>query len=226
MFLQSGRLTGLAAIHESTHRSQDLKMRAPSRLAAVLVFLLAAACRSSGGAYGPGSDERLEAETTQKASAEGSDDATKTNCAELGKKLKENKSEEKPEADRLQGMNELFVDAKGRYTKLDDAVGKNPDLVYAEHAAAVKANLDECRHVFADVRSELDRFLREVCDLPVIQEVQGNAKVNVARLDYGLIRTAIGTLDPDDKDMLLAKVDAAEKKTGAAKGGAPPGKKK
>ena len=201
------------------------------RIAAFLACCALAACKTSGGAYGQSGDERLEAAVSEKGSTEGAEEASKEKyCSDLTAKVKDNKSEEKPEPERLKSMSELFVDAKTRALKMEEAVAKNTDLMYSEKADVVKANLEECRSVAADTRSDFDRLVREICELPVIQEVQGQQKVNVPRLDFTLLRAAITTLDPDDKDTLFNKVDLAEKKTGGKKAAAatPPadGKKK
>jgi hypothetical protein len=185
----------------------------PMRLTAFVAVALSGCAHP---AYGPSSDQRLESATSEKGSAEGAE-VKDVRCNDLAQKLKDSRNEDKPEAERLQGLIDIFTNAKERFGKLDDAVAKNPDLVYSADGESIKANLDECRAFFADARSDLDRYIREVCDLPVIQELQGGKTVNVARIDFGLLRGAITTLDPDDKDVLMGKIDAAEKKVGSAK---------
>lgn len=192
-------------------------MRTPS-FAALLAALAAASCAHS--AYGPSSDQRLEDATSSKMSTEGADVAT-IRCADLIPRAQESKSEEKPEADRLNIKAEVFTAARERHTKLDDAVTRNPDLIYSPNGDTIKANRDECQSFFADARSDLDRFVREVCEPLLIQDISGKT---VARLDFSVIRNALEALGPEDKDVLLAKVEAAERKVGAAKP-APKGKK-
>jgi hypothetical protein len=199
---------------EADRLSGAQRMR-PTRFAvAVLSSLLGVACAHS--AYGPSSDQRLEDSTTAKRSTEGADVAS-VKCTDLVPRLREAKSEEKPEGERLSVLIELFNSAKDRHTKLDEAVSRNPDLIYLAGGENTKANRDECRVFFADVRSDLDRFVREISDMPVIQEVQGNRTVGVARLDYALVRTALEALAPDDKDVLTARIDSAEKRVGSAR---------
>lgn len=176
-------------------------------------------------AYGPSSDARLEAATSSSTSSEGADVAG-LKCGELKGKFAVSRDSEVPESERLTKMTEVFVAAKERSTKLDDAVAKNPDLLYSAEADVIKANLDECRTFFADVRSDFDRFIRDLCDLPVIKDVASSR--DVARVELGVLRAAITALDSDDKDVLMNKVDAAERKTGGGKpdGNGKAGKKK
>jgi len=162
-------------------------------------------------AYGPSSDERLEAALSSGHSREGADVAG-ISCSELGRRLREAKSDDRPEGDRLQALMEIHRIAQERVNRLDAAVVRNPDLVYSADGDAIKNNLEGCRSFYADVRSDFDRYVREIVDLPVIQEVRGRETVNVARLDLGLLRKAINALDPDDRDVLLGRVDGAEKK--------------
>ncbi len=189
-------------------------MRPTRFAAAALSSLLGASCAHS--AYGPSSDQRLEDSTTAKRSTEGADVAS-VKCSDLIPRLREAKSEEKPEGERLSIMTELFASAKDRQSKLEQAISRNPDLIYLSDGENIKANRDECQTFFADVRSDLDRFVREISEMPVIQEVQGSRTVSVARIDYSLVRTALEALAPDDKDALTARIDNAEKKVGTAK---------
>lgn len=185
-------------------------MRTPS-LAALLAALSLISCAHS--AYGPSSDQRLEEATSSEPSTEGADVAA-IRCVDLIGLAQGSKSDETPEADRLNTKTEVFTAARERHTKLDDAIRRNPDLIYSADGATIKANRDECQSLFADARSDLDRFVRELCDPLLIQDISGRT---VARIDFLLIRNALEALGPEDKDMLLAKVDAAEKRIGAAK---------
>jgi hypothetical protein len=190
-------------------------MRTPS-LAALLAGLSVISCAHS--AYGPSSDQRLEDATSSKLSTEGADVAT-VRCADLIGRAQESKSEERPEADRLNIKTEVFTAARERHTKLDDAVTRNPDLIYSANGETIKANRDECQSLYADARSDLDRFVRELCEPLLIQDISGKT---VARIDFAVIRNALEALGPEDKDALLAKIDAAEKRVGAARPAAKP----
>lgn len=165
----------------------------------------------SHAAYGPSSDQRLETSLSESASKEGADVAS-LKCSDLKGKFDQSRDSEVPEGERMQKMTEVFAGAKDRWIKLDEAVSKNPDLLYGEAADTIKSNLDECRSFYAEVRSDFDRFIRDVCDLPVIKDV-ASAK-DVARLDLAVLRGAIVSLDPDDKDILIGRVETAERKTG------------
>ncbi|HEY3448339.1 MAG TPA: hypothetical protein VGK67_18425 [Myxococcales bacterium] len=172
----------------------------------------------SHAAYGPSSDQRLESSLSEGASSEGSD-VSSVKCSDLKDKFMQSRDSEVPESERMQKMTEVFLASRDRWQKLDDAVSKNPDLLYSSNADSIKANLDECRSFFAEVRSDFDRFIRDVSDLPVIKDVASSK--DVARIDLGVLRGAIVALDPDDKDQLIGRVEVAEKKTGYKGSSAP-----
>ncbi|MBI5544379.1 MAG: hypothetical protein HY901_10845 [Deltaproteobacteria bacterium] len=206
-------------------------MRPNHLVSALCACLLAVACAHP--AYGPDSDQRLETAISERASSEGADVAG-LKCSDLKPKLEDARNADQPESERLQTMTTVFTTAKERALKLDDAVTRNPDLLYGASGEAIKSNLEECRAFFADVRSDFDHFIRDVCDLPILKDVQTNR--DVARLDLSILRDAITVLDPDDKDILIGRVENAERKTGSTKpakgssvdngGGGKPGKKK
>jgi hypothetical protein len=182
----------------------------PTLLALLPAAFLFTACLAHT-AYGPSSDDRLDESTSERPSRDGAE-AAALSCSDLAVQLRKARLDDQPEADRLKALIEIFGVARSRADRLDEAIGRNPDLVYSADGDAIKANQEECRAVFADSRSDLDRSVREIVELPVIQEVHGRRTVSVARLDFGLVRSAIATLDPDDKDFLLGRLDAAEKR--------------
>jgi uncharacterized protein YcaQ len=186
-------------------------MRSTRLAPAMLLTALAGACATAGGAYGPSSDQRLEEATAARPSTEGAE-VSSVRCSDLPPRLKDAKNDDKPEAERLTTETELYTAAKDRFTKLDEAAMRNPDLLYAADGEAIKAAREECQSFYADARSELDRTVREICEMPVIQEVQGAKTVGVARMDFKLVRNAVEALSPDDKDALLGKLDAAERR--------------
>jgi len=165
----------------------------------------------SHAAYGPSSDQRLESSLSEGISTEGADVAN-LKCSDLKDKFFQSRDSEVPEGERMQKRTDVFKGSKERWQKLDDAVSKNPDLLYSPSADSIKSNLDECRSFYAEVRSDFDRFIRDVCDLPVIKDVASSK--DVARIDLGVLRSAIVALDPDDKDVLIGRVESAEKRTG------------
>src|SRR2546430_6649379 len=72
-----------------------------------------------------------------------------------------------------------------------------------------------CTAIVADTRNSFERFVREVIELPVLKEFHGGNEVPVARVDFGILRQALDSLNPDDKDSLLTRVDTAEQKVGS-----------
>jgi hypothetical protein len=185
-------------------------MRSTIVLALIPACALLFACRAHE-AYGPAGDERLETSLSERASDDGADVAS-LRCDEIDKKFRLMKADDKGEADHVKQMTELFTQSRDNVNKLDDAVARNPDLLYGTAGDAIKSNLDACRSTFADVSSELDRTVRDIADMPVIQEVQGRGTVDVARLDFSVVRSAIEALDPEDKDVLMGKIANGEKR--------------
>jgi hypothetical protein len=187
------------------------------RTLAFLSCMALAGCATEG-AYGPSGDNRLESATSGKGETSDTDKKTleiaEKGCGDVAQKVQLARNDERPEADRLKGYADLYADLKNRVTTMDDGLTKNPDLKYKEGAQKVQDALEQCNQIYADVKNEFERFLREICELPVVQEVRGGAKVNVARMDFQVVRDAIEVLNPDDKDTLIAKIEAAEKKVG------------
>lgn len=178
----------------------------------VLTAALALASCNKARIYGPPGEERLEAAVSEGNNSEGGE-VGKIRCVELQQKLKECKLDDRNEEDRVEAMTSLFLEAQKRFEQIEAATARNPDLLYGTQAEAVKTGYDECRAALADTRSDLDRYVREVCEQPLLQDMHGNK--NVARLDFSSVRAAIEALQPDDKDALFGKLDAAEKKAGA-----------
>jgi hypothetical protein len=67
------------------------------------------------------------------------------------------------------------------------------------------------------VKVEFDTYVRELVDVPTVQEIKGGNTVTVARLDFNTLRQAIETLNPEDKEQLLMKVGNAEKRVAVTK---------
>lgn len=165
-------------------------------------------------AYGPSGDVRLETAVSDGDNLDGAK-ATEFRCAELKPKYDEAKNPDRAEGERMQALMDVYVATKERSSQIEDAIARNPDLLYSRAAEVIKVNVDECRSFLADVRGDFDRFVRDVTDLPVIKEIQGNK--DVARIDLAVVRDAIAALDPEDKDVLMKRVEAAEKKVESAK---------
>jgi hypothetical protein len=94
-------------------------------------------------------------------------------------------------------------------------MSRNPDLQYQEGALNIVNAKEVCIQQTADVRVEFETYVRELVDVPTVQEIKGGNAVTIARLDFNTLRQAIETLSPDDKDALLNKVGNAEKKVSA-----------
>ena len=160
------------------------------------------------------SEERLERETQSKdpKSAATADQLSKIKCNDVNETLQKARNENRPEGDRLQTYIELFESLLQRRTKFEDAMSRNPDLAYQEGSQALVAAREECVQQSADVRVEFERYVREIIDVPTVQEIRGGSTVVVARLDFAVLRQAIETLNADDRDSLLNRVSNAEKK--------------
>ncbi len=186
------------------------------RLLAVLC--LATVGCATGAAYGPSGDSRLDSAVANKGEGTDSDKQTlqtaQQGCSDVADKLRLARSDDRPEAERLKMYADLYADLKNRVTVLEDGLQRNPDLKYREGGGKIQESLDQCNQTYADVKNEFEKFLREIVELPIVQDVKGSTRVNVARMDFGVVRDAIDVLNPDDKDQLIAKIEAAEKKVG------------
>lgn len=178
------------------------------------VAALAVALCSSGCVKEVSSDERLDRETKTSTVKEalGASDLQKIKCDDTAADLAKARNENKPETDRVAGYIELYESLKGRSAKFDEAMSRNPDLAYQEGSQELIAAKEQCIQQVADVRLEFERYIRELVDVPTVQEIKGGATVIVARLDFGTLKQAIETLNPDDRESLLNKVSNAEKK--------------
>ena len=160
------------------------------------------------------SDERLERETTKTSVKEalGAKDLQKIKCDDTAANLAKARNENKPETDRVSDYIELYESLKSRSAKFDEAMTRNPDLAYQEGSQELIAAKEQCIQQVADIRLEFERYVRELVDVPTVQEIKGGATVVVARLDFGTLKQAIETLNPDDRESLLNRVSNAEKK--------------
>ncbi|ADO72102.1 hypothetical protein [Stigmatella aurantiaca] len=183
--------------------------------AAASVFLLSAGCLTREIS----SDERLDRETANlavKDTPEASD-LEKLTCLNTDEDLLRARNVNRPETDRLMDYITLFSSLRKRTHTFEEAMLRNPDLQYREGAAAIVAAKDTCIQQTEDVKVEFETYMRELVDVPTVQEIKGGNAVTIARLDFNTLRQAIETLAPDDKDQLLNRVANAEKKITAAK---------
>ncbi|MBK7863386.1 MAG: hypothetical protein IPJ65_33255 [Archangiaceae bacterium] len=160
------------------------------------------------------SDERLE-RATQKNDMKGNGstaDVVKIRCDDTNNELNKARNDSRPETDRLISYKELFDSLKTRVARFDEAMSRNPDLQFQEGSQEIVSAKDTCVQNMADVKVEFETYVRELVSVPTVQEIKGGSTVVVARLDFGVLREAIESLNPDDRDSLLNKVSNAEKK--------------
>ncbi|RKH55302.1 hypothetical protein [Corallococcus aberystwythensis] len=160
------------------------------------------------------SDERLERDTRSVAvkDAPGVEQLSKLTCDDTTQPLNKARDVNRPESDRLVDYVNLYSSLKDRTHTFEDAMARNPDLSYREGSQNLVNAKDTCIQQTADVRVEFETYLRELVDVPTVQEIKGGNTVTVARLDFATLKKAIETLDPDDREQLLQRVGAAEKR--------------
>jgi hypothetical protein len=164
------------------------------------------------------SDERLDRETSNLAVKESpkAGELEKLNCENTAEELNKARNVNRPETERLADYITLYETLRQRIQTFDEAMSRNPDLQYREGASTIVNAREACIQQTADVRGEFETYIRELVDVPTVQEIKGGNTVTIARLDFNTLRQAIETLNPDDKDTLLNRVGNAEKKVSAA----------
>lgn len=186
--------------------------RAASRIAA---FTGACALALAPGCYREiTSEERLDRETRSVPLAEtpGAAELEKIDCAEAQALLVKARNVNRPETDRVQDYIALYADLQEKRKTFETAMARNPDLQYQEGSQRFADAKEVCIQQEADVRVEFERYVRDLVDLPTVQELKGGNTVVVPRLDYDTLRQAINALSPEDKELLLSRVEIAEKK--------------
>ncbi|WP_223631968.1 hypothetical protein [Corallococcus sp. EGB] len=160
------------------------------------------------------SDERLERDTRSVAvkDAPGVDALSKLTCDDTSAPLNKARDVNRPESDRLVDYVNLYSSLKDRTHTFEEAMARNPDLSYREGSQNLVNAKDTCIQQTADIRVEFETYLRELVEVPTVQEIKGGNTVTVARLDFSTLKKAIETLDPDDRESLLQRVNAAEKR--------------
>jgi hypothetical protein len=164
------------------------------------------------------SEERLDRETRSDAmkDAPDADQLAKLSCKDVEADLGKARSDSRPETDRVLSYVELYERLRKNTQTFEEAMTRNPDLAFKEGSQEIVAAKDNCVQQTADVRVEFERYVRELVDVPIVDEVKGGATIKVARLDLNTLRQAIEVLSPDDKDQLLARVNNAEKRVETA----------
>ncbi len=160
------------------------------------------------------SDERLERATSRKGAKEqlGAAELAKVRCDDTQEFLTKAQNESRPEGERLQTYVDLYESLVTRSSKFDEAMNRNPDLAYQEGTQDLVAAREKCIQLTADIKVAFETYVRELVELPTVQEIRGGSPVVVARLDFNILRGAIEKLGPDDREQLLSRVAAAEKK--------------
>jgi hypothetical protein len=165
-------------------------------------------------------EERLERETVhiQAIKSKTGGELSKLRCDDVNGELAKARDDAKSEESRLRTYVELYETVRSRTTTFDEALAHNPDLAYQEGSQEITTARDGCVQSQADVRLDLEGLVREVLEVPTVDEIHGGSTIKVARLSFEVLRNAIGALDLDDREALLKKVSAAEKSIEAKEG--------
>ena len=178
-----------------------------------IVAALSTALLMTGCVHEMSSDERLDRETKRSDALTSSTagDLVKMKCDDITSELSKARDESAPEEKRLTIYSDLFDRVKDRTAKFDDALSRNPDLAYQEGSQEIIAARDGCVQSAADVRLDFEGLVREIINLPVVDEYRDGKPVKVARLSFDSLRGAIEKLALEDKDALLSRLSNAEK---------------
>lgn len=159
------------------------------------------------------SDDRLDRETRKSDSFKTStaEDLLKLKCDDINSELSKARDDSAPEDKRLTIYADLFDRVKARTTKFDEAISRNPDLAYQEGSQEIIAARDGCTQSAADVRLDYEGLVREIINLPVVDEMRDGKQVKAARLSFDTLRNAIEQLALDDKEQLFTRLANAER---------------
>lgn len=159
------------------------------------------------------SEERLERATVRSraGTTKTAGELAKLRCEDVNGELARARDEAKSEESRLNTYIDLYEKVRTRNAKFDEALAQNPDLAYQEGSQEITAARDGCVQSQADVRLDFEGLVREVLQMPTVDEIRGGSTVKVARLNFEVLRTAIERLDLDDRETLLARLGSAEK---------------
>ncbi|MDR0966175.1 MAG: hypothetical protein LBM75_06710 [Myxococcales bacterium] len=191
-------------------------MHTTARLLGLFALLSLAAC-ASHSAYGPAGDDRLDEDSSGRKAPQALDANAmmSLNCKEQEKAVQAANTET-DERKKLITLGKAYEAAKATFTQLDEASSSQTDLLYGKEGDQIKANLEGCREASASAYSAFDGFVRELVDMPVVQEMQDRKMINVARVEFATLRTAIDKLGATDREVLLNKLAAVEPSLGQA----------
>jgi hypothetical protein len=184
--------------------------------AAVTVLMLSA----TGCIKEISSEERLDRDTAHLSGKDRpltAEALAKVSCDDARGTLDTARDVNRPETERVMRYIDLYSSLLKRTATFEDAMTRNPDLSYTQGSAELVAAKDTCIQQTADVRVEFETYVRELVDVPTVQEVKGGNTITVARLDFNTLRQAIETLDLEDKEQLMARVLNAEKRIEASR---------
>lgn len=186
------------------------------RLPAVATVLLLSA---TGCVKEISSEERLDRESPSLSARDNTPDAaalSRVHCDDTTDALNQARNVNRPETDRVMSYIDLYTSLIKRNATFEEAMNRNPDLNYTEGSEKLVAARENCIQQTADVRVEFETYVRELVDVPTVQEVKGGNAITVARLDFNTLRQAIETLNLDDKETLMGRVATAEKRVAPA----------
>lgn len=182
-------------------------MRSPFAAAALTVLVPFACVKEIS------SEERLEREISPGPAGDrlSAEELAKISCGDVPEQLARARAE-RDETARLMAYMDLHGALKKKVGTLEEAMARDPDIRYQEATKGVVDSHGACVQQQADVRFELETFVRELVQVPIVEEIKGGNTVSVARLDFNTLRMAVEALGPDDKEALLVKIASAEKK--------------
>lgn len=159
------------------------------------------------------SDERLERETKRSdaLSSSTADELKGMKCDDITSELSKARDDSALEEKRLTTYIDLYDKVKDRTARFEEAISRNPDLAYQEGSGQIIAARDGCIQSSADVRLDFEGLVRELVQLPVVDDVRDGKAVKATRVSFEVLRSAIEKLDLDDKEELLTRLANAEK---------------
>jgi hypothetical protein len=166
------------------------------------------------------SEERLDRDTAHLSGKDrplSAEALAKVSCDDARGVLDTARDVNRPETERVMSYIELYNSLLKRTATFEDAMTRNPDLSYTQGSEELVAAKDTCVQQTADVKVEFETYVRELVDVPTVQEVKGGNTITVARLDFNTLRQAIDTLNLEDKEQLMARVLNAEKRVASAR---------
>lgn len=176
--------------------------------------LLASAFVVGGCVKNISNEERLDRETpSAEVGALDFQELAQVSCGDAESRVNEIRQGSRPDVERLTAYMELYKALADRTEILSSAIRRDSDILYIpEYRPIVDAQTD-CFTRTEEIKTEFERFTRELVDVPVVNEVRkGGRQVPVARVDYAVLRDAIETLELSDREELYANIAAAERR--------------